>query len=259
MTPITFDTPLKFLTLGGYGPSSHVGWHLPTGVAPGEYMRTYGELVLCANGLHLTTLAHWRAWADARLYVAEHGPYACVLRPEGENKYIVDSARLTREVTAWTDGRFWLRSMVGLAQRALPHWHAAFPLDERPARALAAVRAYARHRDDGDGVSLARRELRESEDRCYSDRRYSPTNAPLRAAAYAIGAVAGCLHRLDESHPITYLTALNVANNAAVARMERCNDSYDYAADYEDEKQAERREKAWQDRFLLTMLNLWRG
>ena len=261
MTPITMETPLKFLTLGGYGPHSQVGWHLPTGVAPGEYMRTYGPLVLCANGLHLTTLKHWRCWADYRLYVAEHGPYAEVLRDEeagDPSKYVVDAARLTREVTAWTDSRFWLRFMVGVAQRALPHYAAAYPLDERPARALAVARAYVRHRADTSAVTLARWNLRESEETCYHDRRTYPTSAPYRAAAYAIGAVEGCLAKLDEHH-LTHISGLNVANNAAVARMERCNDSYDYAADYEDTVRADREEKAWQDRFLLAMLNLWRG
>ena len=85
-------------THGGYK------WPLPTKKRgkwiPGAWTEPVeGELEACENGYHLTDADHLLEWANEEMYEVEYEGELV----EGDDKYVVRSARLTKRIETWND------------------------------------------------------------------------------------------------------------------------------------------------------------
>lgn len=107
---------------------------------PGDWMPEISPVRLCSSGYHLIepyALPEW--WrADATLWLAEGRG----LTDKGsDGKAAFGEARLVRELHNPTEGELRLLA-CDFAEHVLPIWHKAYPDDNRPDAAIAAVRAY---------------------------------------------------------------------------------------------------------------------
>lgn len=93
--------PIKYYKVLVNGKSCHGGnlvWSLPTETAPGEWHSVEGAIILCSNGLHLTSDPnHW--WKDGcTVYEAEiDGGIGG--RDDSKAKVVVAKTRLLKAVT----------------------------------------------------------------------------------------------------------------------------------------------------------------
>ena len=85
----------KVLMPGGLSPIMGHAWPLPSADVPGEWIESSGELLACANGLHLTRRpADWLE-PGFRVFAAEADGDLV----EAHGKVVVRRARLLREAT----------------------------------------------------------------------------------------------------------------------------------------------------------------
>jgi hypothetical protein len=120
-------------------------WSLPTqnedGTwTPGEWWEIEGELILCQNALHATTVEFLPQWLCSHIYDIEF---------DGEVEVSIDGwkvggrrARLTKEYTNWNERR--IRLLVcRIAEDVLHVFEAENKTDLRPRKAIEVARLYA--------------------------------------------------------------------------------------------------------------------
>ena len=90
-------TYFKFLKPGGIGPYSGFAWPVPNG-KPGAWVKATGDLEVCHNGVHATTIEHLLDWARDELYVIELGGKIVA----SANKVVARKGRLLHRVEAWS-------------------------------------------------------------------------------------------------------------------------------------------------------------
>ncbi len=140
-----------YKALDARGRSTHGGsfqWSLPSGDGPGDWTPTINDVAICERGYHVVNLSGLLGWIAPRIFVAEMRG----ARVRQVHKWAVSAVRLVRE-TAWTERSARLFA-ADCAERVLPIFERARPGDDRPRRAIAAARAYARGKIDA-AVSAA--------------------------------------------------------------------------------------------------------
>lgn len=95
-------TPEKYYKVLVNGKSCHGGnlvWSLPTEAAPGEWHSVNGKIVLCENGLHVTTNpTHW--WKDGCIVYEVEIDGEIGGRIDHKCKLVVPKVRLLRAVNS---------------------------------------------------------------------------------------------------------------------------------------------------------------
>lgn len=131
---------LKFLTADGLGTYSEFPWPLPTDGQPGAWVTVEGDLVVCENGIHASTLGHAPGWVHDAAYLIEFDGDVETIGAE-DAQVIGRRARLVRRLD-W-DWRSAQRYAADCAEHVLPIWLAVYPDDDRPRLAIAARRRWA--------------------------------------------------------------------------------------------------------------------
>lgn len=121
----------KFLCAGGVGPFSRYAWPRPRGGAPGAWVISSSDAVLCHSAVHACRVSDLPWWLQSELWEAELGGEVTA----GRHKVMAPQARLLRRVDAW-DAACAQRFADACAGRARDH--AAAALDRAGAAALAA-------------------------------------------------------------------------------------------------------------------------
>jgi len=136
-------TPTLYKVLGTKGQSIHGGdaeWALPNG-KPGKWMPKIESPSCCSRGYHLVELFSLPDWlrAGCTIYVAEgKGPKDS----DNSGKTAFSQARLIRQLhISERDLRLFA---ADCAEHVLPIFLKIRPDDDRPAKAIAAARAFAR-------------------------------------------------------------------------------------------------------------------
>jgi hypothetical protein len=107
--------------------------------------------VLCQRGYHLCRRGDLVRWLGPTIYEAEVAPDAIILA--ADDKVVTSGpVRLVRQMTRWNDRTARLFA-ADCAERALPIFERAYPGDDRPRKAIAAARAYARGEIDSAALS----------------------------------------------------------------------------------------------------------
>lgn len=145
---------------------------------PSEWMTVQGQLVPCANGLHLADGEfQLLTWLGPRIFEAEYDGE----RIDCDDKIVVRRARLLRE-TAWDDRAARLFA-CDCAERALPVWEGEYPTDERPRASIETARDFA----NGEATEL---QLDAAYKKCWIAADYGARGGPLRYARSAAIAAA---------------------------------------------------------------------
>ena len=111
-------------------------WSLPTDDGPGDWMpEISGPLVFCKNGYHACRPEDLAKWLGATIYELEYRGEII----EGDEKVVVQQARLIREIDTWTK-RSMLLFAVDCAQHVLPVSETKYPDYDRPRKAIEATR-----------------------------------------------------------------------------------------------------------------------
>jgi hypothetical protein len=122
----------KFLCAGGIGPFSRYAWPLPRNGAPGAWVISSGDAVLCHSAVHACRVSDLPWWLQDELWETELGGEVTT----GRHKVMAPRARLLRRVDGW-DAECAQRFADACAARARDH--AATALDRADATGLAAV------------------------------------------------------------------------------------------------------------------------
>ena len=185
-----------YKVLGSDGNAIHGGsgaWHLPHGKRPGKWMPEVARPTCCTRGYHLVelpALAEWLA-ADCTIWEAE-GRGAS--HTDGSGKTAYAQARLLRRV------RLSERDMRLFAADCAEHVLALFevpcPDDDRPRKAVAAARAYARGEIDDAAGAAAGAAAQTAAGAAAQTAAWAAAGAAAGAAAWAAaGAAAGAAAR----------------------------------------------------------------
>jgi hypothetical protein len=98
----TIITPEKYYKVLVDGKSCHGGnlvWSLPTEDAPGDWQSVDGDIVLCQNGLHVTTNpVHW--WKDGCTVYEVEIDGEIGGRNDAKAKIVVPKVRLLKAVNS---------------------------------------------------------------------------------------------------------------------------------------------------------------
>jgi hypothetical protein len=122
----------KVLCAGGVGPFSRYAWPLPRHGAPGAWVISSANAVLCHTAVHACRIGDLPWWLQDDLWEAELGGEVTA----GRHKVMAPRARLLRRVDGW-DAACAQRFADACAARARDH--AATALDRAHATGLAAV------------------------------------------------------------------------------------------------------------------------
>jgi hypothetical protein len=122
----------KFLCAGGFGPFSRYAWPLPRNGAPGAWVISSADAVLCHSAVHACRVSDLPWWLQDELWQAELGGDVTA----GRHKVMAPRARLLRRVDGW-DAACAQRFADACAARARDH--AATALDRAGATELAAI------------------------------------------------------------------------------------------------------------------------
>jgi hypothetical protein len=152
-------------------------WHLPTADGPGEWMPCIANPEPCARGYHLVMFDHILEWHGAALFVAEADGNIVA----DTDKVAVETARLIRRVKAWNKTNLRLFA-ADCAEHVLHLFETAHPNDDRPRKAIAAARAFARG-EINDAARVAARVAARAAAR-------AAAGDAARAAAWAAAAAA---------------------------------------------------------------------
>ena len=134
-----------YKVLGLKGEAIHGGsgtWHLPAGKRPGKWMPSIADPVPCKRGYHVVTAAQLLTWLDrdeATVYRVEVRGVVIA----DSDKSVVSQARLLGPALAWNP-RVARLFEADCAERVLPIFEREYPTDDRPRKAIAAARAFAR-------------------------------------------------------------------------------------------------------------------
>jgi hypothetical protein len=149
-------TDIYYKVLGVDGKPCHGGtgaWKRPHGKRSGAWMPKIDDPVLCARGYHLCRRGDLVRWLGPTIYEAEVAPDAIILA--ADDKVVTSGpVRLVRQMTRWNDRTARLFA-ADCAERTLPIFERAYPGDDRPRKAIAAARAYARGEIDSAAWSAA--------------------------------------------------------------------------------------------------------
>ena len=215
---------MLFKLLGENGEAfqgGHGHWPLPTqqedgSWKPGNWLKVYGPLEICLNGLHLCSAEYITKWSSPSLYIAEYAKDAEVIN--GGDKLCGNKARLLRLVETWNN-----RTLRIFATRcARRAWHLLRGDDEKEAVNIARKYAdgeatFSEFRDAGEAIAV---HASGPSDIAWDTTRYEAWNA-------------------------VWAVAENSAWNLAALNHVRGIDTY-----------IERAEKHWQTKHLLWMLGL---
>ncbi len=142
----------KILEHDGSARMSRGTWFLPKGKRLGKWMPPIvGDLVACQNGYHLCREGDLLDWLGPAIFEVEYRGEMI----EADNKIVVREARLLRKCGGWTEATARLFA-ADCAERVLPIFEKEHPGDDRPRKAIAAVRAYERGEIDAAARSAAR-------------------------------------------------------------------------------------------------------
>ncbi len=115
-------------------------WFLPKGKRPGKWMPPIvGDLVACQNGYHLCRETDLLNWLGPAIFEVEYRGEMI----EADDKIVVREARLLRKYGDW-NGKTARLFAADCAERVLPIVEKEHPDDDRPRKAIATARAYAR-------------------------------------------------------------------------------------------------------------------
>lgn len=90
----------KFLSRGAVGLFSRYAWPTPAGETPGEWVRVYGEIQPCLNGIHACPPERLAEWIDEELWEIElEDPV--VEAADGE--LVSQAGRITSRMAGWND------------------------------------------------------------------------------------------------------------------------------------------------------------
>lgn len=150
-------TDTHYKVLGPSGKPCHGGtgvWKLPHGKRSGAWMPKIDHTVLCQRGYHLCRRGDLVRWLGPTIYEAEVAPDAIILAADDK---IVTSGpvRLVRRLTRWNERAARLFA-ADCAEHVLPRYETRHPGDDRPRKAIAAARAYARGEITAAALAAAR-------------------------------------------------------------------------------------------------------
>jgi hypothetical protein len=151
------NTEPLYKVLAADGSACHGGsgrWYLPKlqpdgSYKPGQWMPRLTGIELCSYGYHLCRRGDIINWLNETIYEAEADGRII----EGDDKVVVSRARLLRPLN-WNKRTARLFA-ADCAEDCLPFWERYYPDDDRPRKAIAAARAYARGEIDLDEMSAA--------------------------------------------------------------------------------------------------------
>uniref|UniRef100_A0A6M3J9E8 Imm-5-like domain-containing protein n=1 Tax=viral metagenome TaxID=1070528 RepID=A0A6M3J9E8_9ZZZZ len=148
--------PTYYKVLGPKGEAIHGGsgrWHLPKGKRPGKWMRRIPNPVPCICGYHVVTAPQLLTWLDrndATVYrVDVRGTVV-----KADDKSVAEQARLLGSALIWNPAVARLFA-ADCAEHVLPIFEKERPHDDRPRKAIAAARAFARDQIDAAAWAAA--------------------------------------------------------------------------------------------------------
>ncbi len=114
-------------------------WDVPTNGKPGEWMPKINDIIPCQRGYHLCRAENLVVWLNEEIYEAEgRGKF---IRHD-ENKYIFPEAKLLRKLGTWNEKSARLFA-ADCAEHVLHFFAREYPNDDRPRKAIFAVRDFA--------------------------------------------------------------------------------------------------------------------
>ena len=130
----------KFLCAGGVGPFSRYAWPLPRGGAPGAWVISSADAVLCHTAVHACRVTDLPWWLQDELWEAELGGEVTA----GRHKVMAPRARLLCRVDGW-DATCAQRFADACARRSRDHAATALERADAPGLAAALRRADTPH------------------------------------------------------------------------------------------------------------------
>ena len=149
---------------------------------PGTWLEVAGTIIPCKHGLHLCTEAQLLSWLGPTIWEVEAGGPVV----DAGDKCVTARARLLRQLP-W-DERSARLFAADCAEHVLHQFTAVRPADRRPARAIAAARAFARGEIDAAARAAAGAAAR---DAAQDAARAAARDAAQDAAGAAARAAAG--------------------------------------------------------------------
>ena len=147
--------PVKYYKVLGKGGIACNGgngkWSLPMGKKPGRWMPKIDNIVPCQRGYHLCRAEDLICWLNEEIYEAEGRGKSI----RHENKDVFEQARLIRKIETWnerTDRLF----AVDCAEHVLPIFEKRYPNDDRPRKAIHAVRDFVDGKISKESLDAAR-------------------------------------------------------------------------------------------------------
>ena len=234
---MTAPTYYKWLTPENRGVYGHGDYtdHLPHGKRPGKWLPAIADPETCRRGYHVVTAAHLREhWGreGSVLYIAEvRGAIAT-----DTDKLACEQIRLVNRVGTLTRDVL-VTFAADCAARVLPIFEARFPDDDRPRKAIEAARSGGAAADRAHAAYAA----------------YAAANAAnaANAAGNAANAAANAAYAAYAAYAAARAAAY--AANAAYAAAYAATDAA-YAAYAANANAADAKERAWQRRHLLRLI-----
>jgi hypothetical protein len=219
------NTEPLYKVLGTDGNACHGGsgkWHLPKlqpdgTYKPGQWMPRLTNIELCSRGYHLCRRGDLLHWLNATIYEAEADGRIII----GDDKVVVSRARLLRPL-GWNEKTARLFA-ADCAEDCLPFWERYYPDDDRPRKAIAAARAYARGEITLSALSAAESAAWSAVDNAaWSAAKSAAWNAALSAVDNAAGSAARSAARSaaksaaeSAAESAAWSAAWNAVDNAA--------------------------------------------
>jgi len=143
-----------YKVLNEYGGACHGGsgkWLLPDGDTPGGWMPRIKQVIPCKRGYHLCRRGDLVVWLGPTIYLAEGRGEKVV----GDDKVVFAEARLIRKFNTWDDRTKRLFA-ADCAFHVLHFYEERHPKDDRPRKAIEAVRQFANGLISRQQLSAAR-------------------------------------------------------------------------------------------------------
>ena len=190
---------LKFLDRNGRGPCS--GWQWPVG----KWVEVDGDLEICRNGLHVTTVENAVRWLDARCHPVEiRGDQIAE-----QDKVCVRAAKLGPAFDTWNE-RMCQLFVADCAEHVLHIFERERPDDSRPRDAIQAARQFAHGEIDAAAAAWAAdaawAAAGAADAAWAADAARAAVRAAVRAAARAADAAWAAEHKWQGERLIAYLT-----------------------------------------------------
>jgi len=105
---------------------------------PGKWLEAEGDLIPCANGLHLCRRGDLIQWLGPEIWTAEYEGE----RVDSNDKIVVRKARLIKRLDTWNE-RTQRLFACDCAEHVLHFFESKFPGDDRPRKVIETTRLYA--------------------------------------------------------------------------------------------------------------------